>query len=365
MGAQETLLVELENAISSASSEKRIETLRRVTDLFLNDSEHLSEEQIDLFDDVLGHLINRMETKAIAELGGKLAPVDNAPIAVIRRLARDDEIVVAGPVLSRSRRLTTDDLVEIAGTKSQQHLLAISGRDKLEETLTDKLIERGDRKVVHRLAANSGARFSEAGFSTMVKNAEMDAGLAEKIGLRLDLPMPLLHELLVKATEAARSRLVSQARPEIRDEIRQVLSRISSEVSREAAAPRDFTRAREAILRMQDEGRLTEAALFEFARTRRYEQMVAALAAMCSASIELIAPLMKSERSDGLLIPCKAAGLNWTTVSEILGNRFVHHTVSDAELAKCQEQFLNLSQASAQRTLRFWQVRTATQRSAG
>src|SRR5271169_4931125 len=185
MNAEPSLIAELEDAIKSGSSDKRVQTLRRVTDLFLNDADRLNEAQIGLFDDVLCHLIKRIEIKALVELSGHLAPVDNAPIEDIRQLARNDEITVAGPVLTQSTRLTTGDLVEIAGTKGQQHLLAISGRSQLEEAVTDVLLVRGDREIVHKLARNAGARFSETGFTTLVRNAETDESLAEKIGLRI------------------------------------------------------------------------------------------------------------------------------------------------------------------------------------
>jgi hypothetical protein len=111
---------------------------------------------------------------------------------------------------------------------------------------------------------------------------------------------------------------------------------------------------------MKKEGRLDEAALQEFANRRLYEQMVAALSMLSSGSIDLIASLMKGARSQGLLIPCKAAGLKWPTVMAILRNRFAHHTMSDADLALAKEEYLGLSQASAQRVLRFWEVRTKT-----
>jgi uncharacterized protein (DUF2336 family) len=365
MAVWHSLIDELEGAIKSGSSEKRVETLRRVTDLFLNDADHLNVTQIGLFDDVLCHLIRRIETKALVELSGQLAPVDNAPIEVIRRLARNDEIAVAGPVLTQSERLTTDDLVEIAGSKSQQHLLAISGRSELEETVTDALLERGDREIVHRLARNAGARFSETGFTTLVHNAETDESLAEKLGLRLDIPVRLLRDLLLKATEAVRARLLALAPPETRDEVQRTLAKISNEVSREATAFRDFTPAQAGILQMKKEGRLNEAALLEFANRRLYEQMVAALSMLSTASIDLIASLMKGARSNGLLIPCKAAGLKWPTVSAILANRFAHHTMSAADLAQAKEDYLRLSQSSAQRVLRFWQVRTTATREAG
>jgi uncharacterized protein (DUF2336 family) len=365
MDEQQSLVDELEEAIKSGSSEKRVETLRRVTDLFLNDADRLNEKQIGLFDDVLCHLIKRIETKALVELSGHLAPVDNAPIEVIRQLARNDEIAVAGPVLTQSARLTSGDLIEIAGSKSQQHLLAISGRGELEEAVTDVLIERGNAEITHRLARNAGARFSETGFTTLVRNAETDESLAEKLGLRLDIPLRLLRELLSKATEAVRARLLALAPSETRDKVQHALAKISNEVSREATASRDFTRAQAAVLQMKKEGRLNEAALREFAERRLYEQMVAALSMLSSASIDVIASLMQGPRSNGLLIPCKAAGLAWPTVSAILSNRFAHHTISEADLAYAKRDFIKLSQASAQRVLRFWQVRTTTTKVAG
>ena len=57
------------------------------------------------------------------------------------------QIGVAGPVLARSDLLDNVTLVENARTKSQQHLLAISRRKALAETVTDVLVERGNRDV--------------------------------------------------------------------------------------------------------------------------------------------------------------------------------------------------------------------------
>jgi uncharacterized protein (DUF2336 family) len=354
-----TLIVELEEAVQSHSAEKRVETLRRITDLFLGEADRLNEQQIDVFDDVLGKLIQRIETKALAELSSRLAPIDSAPIEVIRRLARNDEITVAGPVLTESSRLTASDLIEVAESKGQSHLLAISGRAQIDESVTDILLKRGNREVTNRLATNSGARFSEIGFETLVKAGETDAALAEKVGLRLDLPIRLLRELLLKATEAVRSRLLALATPENQNEIRRVLGDICSEVSQEVTAPRDFTKALELVLSMQKKEQLNEAALLQFVNVRKYEETVAALSLLCGAPIELIKPVMKGVKPDGLLIPCKAADLKWTTVAAILNNRFAHHSISDQDLAQCRSNFIALSKATAQRALRFWMVRNA------
>ena len=284
------LISELEEAVHSHSAERRVTTLRRVTDLFLGEADRLNDEQIHLFDDVLGKLINRMETKALAELSSRLAPIASAPIDVVRSLARHDEISVAGPVLAELPRLTANDLIEIAQTKSQNHLLAISGRRELEENVTDVLLTRGNREVASRLATNSGARFSETGFETLVKASETDEALSESVGLRLDLPIRLLRALLLKATEAVRTRLLSSASPEHQEEIRRVLGAICSEVDQEVTAPRDFTKALEMVLSMKKKEQLNEVVLLQFANAQKYEETVAALSLLCGASIELIKP---------------------------------------------------------------------------
>jgi uncharacterized protein (DUF2336 family) len=354
---QNSMIAELQDAIEGGSKEKRVDTLRRVTDLFLCDADRFNEAQIEVFDDVLCHLIKRIEAKALAELSTRLAPVGNAPIEVIRRLARNDDIIVAAPVLTQSARLTAEDLIEITKTMSQAHLLAISGRAQIEESVTDQLLNYGDREVAEKLARNTGAQFSETGFTTLVKRAETDESLAKRIGLRLDIPLQLLRELLLRATETVRSWLLAHAPSEAQGEIQRVIAEISNEVIRESTAPRDFTQAQELILAIKERGKLNEAALLEFVNARKYEEVVVALAELSSATIQTITAVMRSDRNDGLLIPCKAAGLKWPTVSMILKTRFAYHRIPDEELARAKKDYLILSQVGAQRTLRFWLVR--------
>jgi uncharacterized protein (DUF2336 family) len=359
MTTNNSLIAELEQAIGSGSQAKRVETLRRVTDLFLHGADRLNEAQIGVFDDVLMHLIERIEEKALAQLSARLAPVDNAPGEVVRRLAHSDEITVAGPVLSQSTRLTTLDLVEIARTKGQAHLLAISGRAHIEDAVTDQLLHRGDRAVVHTLAKNAGAKFSDRGFATLVRKAETDETLAKSMGVRLDLPLALLETLLAKATEAVRSWLLSHAPPEAKAHIQGTVAAATATIAKEISAPRDFSQAEQLIARMQKNEELNEAAILRFANARKYEEMVVGLSVLCSASVQLIAALMKSERNEGLLVACKAAELKWPTASAVLRNHLAHRAMSDEELAAAKTDYLTLSQASAQRTLRFWQIRAA------
>ncbi len=359
MNAGPSLIAELEDAIQSGSKDKRVDTLRRITDLFLVDADRLTNKQTEVFDDVLGYLISRIEGKALAELSERLGPIRNAPIGVVRRLARNDDIAVAEPVLTLSACLGVKDLIEIANTKSQAHLLAISGRDHLDTLVTDVLLERCDRRVIHRLAANRSARFSETGFTALVRHSEKDEKLVEKVGLRLDVPLQLLRQLLLRATETVRSRLLALAGPDGREHIQRVLATISEELGRNAGIFReqDNAQARHLVLSMQSKGELSEPSLVEFIKANRHPETIAALSLLSSAPFELVANLSQSEHSESILIPCKAAGLKWSTVHMLLSNGCVCRAMSDQDLAHARISYFKLTQSAAQRVLRFWQVR--------
>src|SRR5271169_771734 len=124
MNPQTNLIDELEDVLASKYVSRRAEILRKVTDLFVLGSGKFSEDQVELFDSVMGKLLD-------------------APRNVVRVLASDTAIEVAGPILTHCERLDQDTLVENAKTRSQDHLLAISGRRVLPEAVTDVLVDRG------------------------------------------------------------------------------------------------------------------------------------------------------------------------------------------------------------------------------
>jgi uncharacterized protein (DUF2336 family) len=357
------LISELEDAVRRGSPEKRVETLKRVTDLFLGGCERLTEVQIQVFDDVLGHLIARMESKALIELSERLAPINNAPINVVHTLARDDEIAIAGPVLSMSDRLTTPDLIEIALAKGQSHLLAISKRSSVSESLTDTLIERGDQEVINKLAENAGARFSERAYAYLVEQPEADETLLEKLGLRIDIPLHIFRRLLQRVSEAVRARLLALATPEKRDEIREILASIPNAIIENEELDNDFAAAQRLVQLMRENGELDQVALLELAKARKYAATLTALATLCSAPVDMIKQMLDDGRNEPLLVPCKAAGLSWLTLRALLQDDLVGRVASEDELNKLKSDYTRLSPSTAKRLLEFWCEHQTPQRS--
>jgi uncharacterized protein (DUF2336 family) len=357
---------EVEFAVRTGSPQKCSETVGRVTALFLASSERYNDEQISLFGDVFERLINTIELRALADIGARialaelsaqLAPLPQAPASVIGRLARHDEIDVARPVLTESPKLTNDDLVEIARVSGEKHLVAIAGRWWLQEIVTDALLARRFPSVSRRLVDNPGAKMSPAGFAVIVAQAVGDPELAVATGIRADLPKELRTTLLRSATDAVRTRLLSRAPPYLFEEIRAAVAAASGGTERELSRERDFATARQLIAQLRKDGALTEAMLLGFARQKRYEETVAALAALAHTGIEIVRPLMQSLNSDGILVPCKVAGLRWETVSAILDCRFSTGVTAESELVKLRGQYAELTGENAERLLKLWSVR--------
>jgi uncharacterized protein (DUF2336 family) len=357
MNARGSLIGDLERAIASGTLERRVASLWHVTDLFITGASQYSDEQVALFDDVITRLAAQIEATARAKLARLLAPVANAPVKTIKALASDAEIAVAGPVLARSGRLDDATLRENALTQSQLHLLAISKRRTLSEAVTNVLVERGDSQVARSVSRNAGARFSDAGFEMLVKRSEGDDVLAERLGLRTDIPRHHFLRLIARASDAVRAKLAA-ANPGAAEEVQYVVTEVVGKIRAEAVTQSgDYVDARAKIEALHRAGTLNEANVYESAKARRFEETVAALAFMCGVPIDVAETAMLDEQPDTMLILAKAAGLSWTTVKFVLLLRSGGHSVSAHELEDALKTYEQLSEETAHLAVRFYQSR--------
>lgn len=345
------LMSELEDALQNGAPERRVVLLRRITDLFLTDANRLNEAQVGVFDEILTHLAHRIEERVLSQISLKFAPVRNAPRNMISLLANDDNIAVAGPVLAQSDRIAESELIDIARSKSQTHLLAIAIRETLSEAITDILLERGDKRVVGKLARNAGARFSEEGYKSIVNRAAGDDAVTETLGLRIDIPLNLLKELLIRATNLVRSRLLAAADPEKQQQIQEAMMAVAEELGLGAFGYRDLAAAEGVVKRLNREGKLNERVLLGFAQQKKFDEVSATIALFSSAPVDFVATLLQDEHHVGLLVVCKAAKLSWPTVTAILAAGFANHGLSVKALEEAEKSYALFSELSAHRKL--------------
>jgi uncharacterized protein (DUF2336 family) len=351
------LIDELEAALTSGTNSRRIEMLTRVTDLFVGGASRYSEEQIGIFDDVMVRLVSTIEAKARAKLAHRLAPIANAPSNVIHLLAFDDDIDVAKPVLKQSERLQDPALVAGANTKSQQHLFAISQRRTLSEAVTDVLVERGDRQVVHAVVKNIGARFSDSGFRILVNRSGGDDDLATIVGRRGDIPRPHFLVLLEKASSAVRVRLAAE-NPRANVAIEGVVAEVVGGIRDDArnSSP-DFAAAQAAVERQNRIRRIGEAEIYQYARDRKFEETAIALSLMCDTPIDVVERALLDPGAEIVLILAKVAGLSATTTKAVLLLRAADRGMSAKDLDQALASFNRLQPDTASRVLGFFRTR--------
>jgi uncharacterized protein (DUF2336 family) len=357
MAVAPSLIPGLDEIVNNGDPKRRADAARKISELFLGNAAQFRPAHVDLFDGILTGLVPHTETAARIELAERLALIGNAPPALVNQMAREDEILVAGPLLRRSPVIVEAALIEIARMKGQGHLLAMSERPTLAPGVTDVIVRRGDREVVRRVAGNAGAQFSVNGYSSLIKRAGGDGVLTLTVGQRDDLTAPQLKDLLAGSADIVRRRLFEVAKPNKKAAINQAMVEIIG-APKQSEIRRDFAPAQRAILNLHHAGELNEAALLGFAKGHKYEECVAALSAMSAARIATIDRLLTGDRHDPILILGRATGLEWATVRALIVLRLGPGRVPSAtDIEQARLNFERLAASTAQRVLGFWQTR--------
>jgi uncharacterized protein (DUF2336 family) len=346
-----SILRELNDAISKGTAESRLQALWHATDMLLMG--RYTESEIWIFGEVIGRLSEEIELAARSQLARRLARSDQAPIHMVNKLAFDDSIDVAGPILRYSERLENQVLVANARCKSQQHLFAISRRKSIDEPVTDVLVERGDRTVVNSVAVNTGARFSDSGFLQLIKRSENDSILAEHLGRRRDIPRHLFQQLIAKASDDVRKKLQFE-RPEARNAVADVAGSLHAMFG---PASKNYFSAKKAVGAKHRLGDLGEDQLLEYAQARKLDEAVVALSLLCVLPVDVVERAMLASDREALLILAKALDLSWATTMALLFLGAPDHRIATKDLDAMKAEFTRLNVETSRRVLQAFHSR--------
>jgi uncharacterized protein (DUF2336 family) len=350
-----SFLRDLDEAVSRGTPESRTRALWHTTDLMI--AGRFSDDEIWTFGEVVTRLADEIEVAARAQLSERLARFDRAPVNIIHKLAFDDAIEVAGPVLRESRQLETYALVANACTKSQAHMLSISKREKLEERVTDELVKRGNQEVVKSVAANNGARLSDFGFLHMIKRAEGDSILAEQMGLRQDIPRHVFQQLIAKASSDVKKRLESE-RPDMAQQIQSSVTELAGELqSKFGPVSRSHFVAKRVVSTQHRLGNLNESSISTYAMSHRLEEVTIGLSLLCSLPGDVIERALHDRNRETLLILCKALGFSWDTTMALLFLGAKDHRITANDLRDLEDEYGQLNVETSRSVLEFYQSR--------
>lgn len=352
-----SLINEIQDTTVSGLTKRQLRALTRITNLFVAGSGRHSKQQIELFDEVFKTLVAVIELETRIKLSRHLATIPNAPAALVRAFAFDDAIAVAAPVLSQSTALSDSDLVVNASTQGQGHLHAIAHRRTISEVITGILIERGEPIVVHTVAKNAGARFSDGSFRELVARAGDDAQLALHVGMRHDIPRHHFLKLLETASASVSAKIVA-ANPQFADAVRDAVTEVIDDINLEVRnkSP-DHARAKSRVKRLQNWNELGESNVHAAARSQNFEQAVMALSVLAGCPIEMAERAILNDNPGVVQVIAKAAGCTWATVKALLLMTAADRRMSETDLARARENFERLETETAKRVLEFYDAR--------
>ena len=350
-----SFLQELEVAVSQGSAESRQRALWYATDVLI--AGRYTDDEIWMFGEVIGLLERDIAVAARAQLAKRLARIDNAPTRIINKLAFDDSIDVAGPVLRQSERLDTQALVANAKSKSQLHLLAISKRKSISEDVTDVLVARGNKEVVRSVATNDGARFSDFGILRMIKRSESDSILVEQLGRRKDIPRHLFQQLIAKAADNVRKRLEDQRTDEA-SQIQTMVTDVTGALhSKFGPASQSHFDAKRAVAQQKYIGELNESKIFEYAQSHKFEEVTAGLSLLCCLPVDVVERALIDKSREALLILAKALGFSWETTMSLLFLGAPDHRILSQDLDGMKREFADLNIETSRNVLKTYQSR--------
>jgi uncharacterized protein (DUF2336 family) len=260
-------------------------------------------------------------------------------------------------VLRESKQLETYALVANVCTKSQAHMLSISQRDNIEERVTDELVTRGSQEVVTSVAKNNGARFSDFGFLHMVQRAEGDSILAEQLGLRKDIPRHVFQQLIAKATDDVKQRLLGE-RPEMAMHIQSSVADLAGELqSKFGPASRGHFVAKRVVSTQHRLGNLNESSISSYARSHRLEEVTIGMSLLCALPSDVIERAMLDRNREMLLILCKALAFSWDTTMSLLFLGAKDHRITASDLSDLESEYARLNIDTSRSVLAFYQSR--------
>jgi len=190
--------------------------------------------------------------------------LSNVPAAIVRDLAGDDVIEVAGPVLRFSPLLSDDDLLSIIRANPIPGALsAIARRSQVAEPVADSIVERADDAAVADLLANPKAQIREETLDGILDRAPNVESWHQPLTRRPTLSRRAITRLAEFVAESmletlkGRDDLDSETTEQLASAVRLRLSKRAAGDDAPVESPEDEAR------RLHQAGRLDEQTLTE------------------------------------------------------------------------------------------------------
>lgn len=198
-------------ALADIDEEIRLQIARKISLLVPDLSAFKKEQLLKHVFDVLYIMAEDQVPRVRQMIAEELRSQANAPYDLVRKLAWDEELEVAAPVLEFSPLLSDSDLIEIISHSSIPGVLeAISSRQTVSETVSEAIVDNVTRtklsdrgaKVIQTLLDNEGAEINENTLDTIIEHAPDYEMLQRSLIQRPELTTKTLNKIARFVSEA-------------------------------------------------------------------------------------------------------------------------------------------------------------------
>ncbi len=350
------MLNELIDLTKDTTPEKRQQVVEHVMELFTSGADSYQTEEIALFNTLLENMLPAMATDQKQKVSEQLAPISSTSHKLAVSLA-SDEIEVAQPMLTQSEALQTEDILKIAKSMGQGHLLAISKRKHLEANVTDVLLERGEQPVKRSVAANSGAEISNWGSRLLVKLAESDEHIRNSMMERSDITETDLEKLITqmpgKQQDAVRA--LRKQNEDLVHELFQKASRVVAETKLERKATRINVKVMLKEIRAGDLE--LGQAVTQLALSNNLFDICFLLAEMSGLEQKYVTNVMVRYDATGVAMLAKSLGITDREYASLCKAKAAHNKQPGTTVENWLADYQTLSDRDARRLLSFMKIR--------
>jgi uncharacterized protein (DUF2336 family) len=296
----------------------RVDLAGKIARLAPGLSEETHERLRQITYDVLDILVRDQVTRVRQVIAEALKDVSDVPQEIIRLLAHDCEIVVAGPVLECSPLLSDADLLDIiAQVPIPGALAAIARRGVVHEAVADAIGAGADEDAIAALLANPSAQIREETLDRLVDRAPAVVAWHEPLVQRPRLSSVIARKLASFIADHLLHRL-SERRDLDAATAREVAAVVKRRLDAEPAAARpegaraaEPSRAEDALARAQQlkrQGKLDETAVLAAAGNDRTLAR-AALAVLSELPLDVVDRVLAAHSPKGVTALAWKSGL--------------------------------------------------------
>ena len=280
---------------------------------------------------VAAQVLDRLAEDSVAEVRAIIAEalknVTDADPALINRLARDAEIIVAVPILECSTVLTDQDLLDIiAGNPAPGALSAISRRNYIDASVTSAIVATHDSPAITNLLKNGNAQLKESVLDSLIEQSVHEPTWQEPLVYRPELNQRSASRLAEVVAMHLLDRIL--ARQDLPPETIHAVAKIVGERLRQQAAlpkpgpsaesieKRYAARVEKARIAFA-KGKLDELTLMVMLLTDPTEDMVVALAARSGLPVKSVLDMVEAQSPRAACALSWAAGLTAVFAAEM------------------------------------------------